>query len=140
VTLPRMTWRFCMHHQGMYLLSLSSLFSSSFLDNPEWLNISRPCYQGLHNNVSTPEMKLRTHDWKPNTPDFVTHDVLATYIQDTAASNDILSAISSRTRVNKVEKKDTKWEVSTSKLVEEAGEKEIRNSVQVCALAKVRKR
>jgi hypothetical protein len=78
-------------------------------------------------------MKLRTHDWKPSTPDFVTHDVLATYIQDTAVSNDILSAISFRTRVNKVEKKDTKWEVSTSKLVEEAGEKEIRNTVQVCA-------
>jgi hypothetical protein len=77
-------------------------------------------------------MKLRTHDWKANTPDFVPHDVLATYIQDTAASNDILPSISFRTSVNKVEKRDTKWEVSTSKLVEEAGEKEIRNSVQVC--------
>jgi hypothetical protein len=71
-------------------------------------------------------MKLRTHDWKPDTPDFVTHDVLATYIQDTAAANDILSNISFHTRVNKVEKKETK-------LVEEAGEKEIRNTVQVCA-------
>jgi cation diffusion facilitator CzcD-associated flavoprotein CzcO len=81
-------------------------------------------------------MKLRTHDWKPNTPDFVTHDVLATYIQDTAASNDILSAISFRTRVNKVEKKDTRWEVSTSRLVEEAEEKEIRNTVQVCVSAR----
>jgi cation diffusion facilitator CzcD-associated flavoprotein CzcO len=98
--------------------------------------MSRPCYQGLHNNVSTPEMKLRTHNWKPDTPDFVTHDVLATYIQDTAASNDILSAISFRTRVNKVEKKHTKWEVSTSKLVEEAGEKEITNTVRVCAFAR----
>jgi hypothetical protein len=76
-------------------------------------------------------MKLRTHDWKPNTPDFVTHDVLATYIQDTAALNDILPSISFRTRVNKVEKRDKKWEVSTSRLVDEAGEKEIRNTVQV---------
>ncbi|KAI4763755.1 dimethylaniline monooxygenase [Aureobasidium sp. EXF-3400] len=89
-----------------------------------------PCYQGLHNNVSTPEMKLRTHNWEPDTPDFVTHDVLATYIQDTAAANDILSNISFRTRVNKVEKRGTKWEVCTSKLVEEAGEKEMRNTVQ----------
>ncbi|KEQ72465.1 FAD/NAD(P)-binding domain-containing protein [Aureobasidium namibiae CBS 147.97] len=89
-----------------------------------------PCYQGLHNNVSTPEMKLRTHDWKPNTPDFVTHDVLATYIQDTAAANDIFPNISFRTRVNKVEKRGTKWEISTSKLVEEAGEKAIRNTAQ----------
>jgi hypothetical protein len=79
-------------------------------------------------------MKLRTHDWKPNTPDFVTHDVLATYIQDTAASNNILPSISFRTRVNKVEKRGKKWEVSTSRLVDEAGEKEIKNTVQVCSL------
>ncbi|KEQ95250.1 hypothetical protein AUEXF2481DRAFT_79699 [Aureobasidium subglaciale EXF-2481] len=76
-----------------------------------------PCYQGLHNNVSTPEMKLRIHGWKPNTPDFVPHDVLANYIQDTAAANDILPSISFRTRVNKIEKKDTKWEVNVSRLV-----------------------
>jgi len=80
-------------------------------------------------------MKLRTHDWKSDTPDFVTHDVLATYIQDTATANDILPHISFRTRVNKVEKRGTKWEVSTSKLVEETGEKEIRNTVQVCVLS-----
>ncbi|KAK6008143.1 hypothetical protein QM012_000046 [Aureobasidium pullulans] len=87
-----------------------------------------PCYQGLHSNVSTPEMKLRTHAWKPNTPDFVPHDVLATYIQDTAAANDILSSMSFRTRVTRVEKKGKKWEVSTAKLVNEDGEKEIQNS------------
>ncbi|KAG9665595.1 FAD/NAD(P)-binding domain-containing protein, partial [Aureobasidium melanogenum] len=89
-----------------------------------------PCYQGLHNNVSTPEMKLRTHDWKPDTPDFVPHDVLATYIQDTAAANKILSLISFRTRVTKVEKKGEKWEISTAKLIDEDSEKEVRESVQ----------
>ncbi|TIA31173.1 dimethylaniline monooxygenase, partial [Aureobasidium pullulans] len=77
-----------------------------------------PCYIGLHNNVSTPEMKLRTHDWPPQTPDFVTHDVLATYIQDTAAANDVLSNISFRTRVDKAEKKGSKWEVQSSRLVD----------------------
>ncbi|KAG9661874.1 FAD/NAD(P)-binding domain-containing protein, partial [Aureobasidium melanogenum] len=90
-----------------------------------------PCYQGLHNNVSTPEMKLRTHDWKPDTPDFVPHDVLATYIQDTAAANKILSSISFRTRVIKVEKKGKTWEVSIAKLIDEDGEKEIQKSVQL---------
>lgn len=94
---------------------------------------SRPCYQGLHNNVSTPEMKLRTHDWKSGTPDFVPHDVLATYIQDTATANDILTLISFRTRVIKVEKKGRRWEVSTAKLIEDDGEKEVRKSVQVSA-------
>ncbi|THY11034.1 dimethylaniline monooxygenase [Aureobasidium pullulans] len=77
-----------------------------------------PCYIGLHNNVSTPEMKLRTHEWPPQTPDFVTHDVLATYIQDTAAANDVLSNIKFRTRVDKVEKRERKWEVQSSKLVD----------------------
>ncbi|TIA02014.1 dimethylaniline monooxygenase [Aureobasidium pullulans] len=77
-----------------------------------------PCYIGLHNNVSTPEMKLRAHDWPPQTPDFVTHDVLATYIQDTAAANDVLSNISFRTRVDKAEKKGNKWEVQSSRLVD----------------------
>ncbi|KAH0378508.1 FAD/NAD(P)-binding domain-containing protein, partial [Aureobasidium melanogenum] len=89
-----------------------------------------PCYQGLHNNVSTPEMKLRTHDWNPNTPDFVPHEVLATYIQDTAAANKILSAISFRTRVIKVEKEENKWEVSTARLIDQDGEKEVQNAVQ----------
>ncbi|KAG9518615.1 FAD/NAD(P)-binding domain-containing protein, partial [Aureobasidium melanogenum] len=90
-----------------------------------------PCYQGLHNNVSTTEMKLRTHDWKPDTPDFVPHEVLATYIQDTAAANKILSAISFRTRIIKVEKKENKWEVSTAKLIDQDGEKEVQNAVQI---------
>ncbi|KAG9603549.1 FAD/NAD(P)-binding domain-containing protein, partial [Aureobasidium melanogenum] len=90
-----------------------------------------PCYQGLHNNVSTPEMKLRTHDWKPDTPDFVPHDVLATYIQDTAAANNILPLVSFRTRVTKVEKKEKKWEVSIAKLIDEDGEKEVQNAVQL---------
>ncbi|KAI4717365.1 dimethylaniline monooxygenase [Aureobasidium sp. EXF-10727] len=95
-----------------------------------------PCYEGLCNNVSTPEMKLRTHAWKPNTPDFVPHNVLATYIQDTATANNILSAISFRTRVTKVEKTGKHWEVSTSKLIEEGGEAEIKNTVQVCVACK----
>ncbi|KAI5203897.1 dimethylaniline monooxygenase [Aureobasidium subglaciale] len=76
-----------------------------------------PCYQGLHNNVSTPEMKLRAHDWKPDTPDFVTHNVLAEYIQDTADANNVLANISFRSRVNRIEKKEKKWEVNVSKLV-----------------------
>ncbi|KAI5263836.1 dimethylaniline monooxygenase [Aureobasidium subglaciale] len=91
--------------------------------NKDLLNVLHappgPCYQGLHNNVSTPEMKLRTHDWKPDTPDFVTHDVLAIYIQDTAAANDVLFNVSFRTRVNKVEKKGGKWEINVSKLVDD---------------------
>ncbi|KAH0361764.1 FAD/NAD(P)-binding domain-containing protein, partial [Aureobasidium melanogenum] len=90
-----------------------------------------PCYQGLHNNVSTPELKLRTHDWKPDTPDFVPHDVLATYIQDTAAANNILALISFRTRVTKIEKRGKRWEVSIAKLVDGDGEQEVRESVQL---------
>jgi cation diffusion facilitator CzcD-associated flavoprotein CzcO len=85
-------------------------------------------------------MKLRTHDWKLDTPDFVPHDVLATYIQDTAASNKVIPSILFHTRVNKVEKRENKWEVSTSKLVEEDGEKLIRSTVQVRVFAERRKK
>jgi cation diffusion facilitator CzcD-associated flavoprotein CzcO len=81
-------------------------------------------------------MKLRTHDWNPNTPDFVPHEVLATYIQDTAAANKILSAISFRTRVIKVEKEENKWEVSTARLIDQDGEKEVQNAVQVSCACK----
>lgn len=72
-------------------------------------------------------MKLRTHDWPPQTPDFVTHDVLATYIQDTAAANDIFPNIKFRTRVDNAEKKGNKWEVQSSRLVDG----EIERAVQV---------
>jgi cation diffusion facilitator CzcD-associated flavoprotein CzcO len=72
-------------------------------------------------------MKLRAHDWPSQTPDFVTHDVLATYIQDTAAANDVLSNISFKTRVDKAEKKGSKWEVQSSRLVDG----EIKRAVQV---------
>lgn len=84
-------------------------------------------------------MKLRTHDWKPDTADFVPHHVLATYIQDTADANDILPSISFRTRVTKVEKKGKKWEVSTARLIEEDGEKEVERSVQVSTRTKKKK-
>lgn len=76
-------------------------------------------------------MKLRTHDWKPDTPDFVPHRVFATYIQDTAAANNIVSLISFRIRVTKIEKRGKTWEVSTAKLIENGREKEVRESIQV---------
>lgn len=76
-------------------------------------------------------MKLRTHDWKPDTPDFVPHHVLATYIQDTTVANDVLSLISFRARVTQVKKEENKWKVSTAKLINEDGEKKVQNSVQV---------
>ncbi|CAD0109652.1 unnamed protein product, partial [Aureobasidium uvarum] len=57
--------------------------------------------------------------------------VLATYIQDTATANNILSTISFRTRVTRVEKRGKNWEVNTSKLVEKNEETEIKNTVQL---------
>jgi len=111
------------------LLTVFSAISLSFFQSSytQELIIISPCYIGLHNNVSTPEMKLRTHDWPPQTPDFVTHNVLATYIQNTAAANDILSCISFQTRVDKAEKKGAKWEVQSSKVVDG----EIKRGIQV---------
>ncbi|QDS68308.1 hypothetical protein FKW77_010674 [Venturia effusa] len=43
-----------------------------------------PCYVGLKNNVATRLMKTTLNDWPPGTPDYVSHDVLKNYIQETS--------------------------------------------------------
>ena len=55
--------------------------------------------------------------WKPGTEEFVPHNVLADYIQDSAEANGVLDSILFNTRVDKVEKVGSKWEVATSNLV-----------------------
>lgn len=55
-------------------------------------------YVALKNNVSTIEMELRCHRWKPGTEEFVPHHVLADYIQDTATDNAVQDCIRYNTR------------------------------------------
>lgn len=67
------------------------------------------------NNVSTIEMELKAHKWRHGTGEFVTHDVLAEYIQDTAKYNGVEQAIHFNTRVDHMEKTEIGWNVHTSK-------------------------
>ena len=93
--------------------------------------MSRPCYEGLTNNVSTTEMELQSNKWKPGTADFVKHNVLAEYIQDTARVNGIEDAIEFQTRVDHVEKSGDKWTVQTTTLVKDDNTKRLASRTRV---------
>ncbi|PSK42037.1 Thiol-specific monooxygenase [Elsinoe australis] len=73
-------------------------------------------YQGLKNNVSTVEMEMQSHAWKPGTEEFVPHHDLAEYISDAAAANGVLPDIQFRTRVSKLSKTDGSWVVDLIRL------------------------
>lgn len=81
----------------------------------------RPCYVSLKNNVSTIEMELRTNKWQPGTEEFVSHNILAEYIQDTARQTDIESQIKFGTRVDAVDKVGSHWTIRSSKLAHVEG-------------------
>ncbi|EME48931.1 hypothetical protein DOTSEDRAFT_58212 [Dothistroma septosporum NZE10] len=105
-------------------------------DSPEFEDAVRsfappgPCYVALKNNVSTIEMELTCQRWKPGTEEFVPHHVLAKYIQDTAAAHGVIEDISFNTRVNKVEKVGSKWELKIAKLINDHAEATLRQSTE----------
>lgn len=61
-------------------------------------------------------MELRAHKWKPGTGEFVSHNVLAEYIQDTAKYNGVEEAIHFNTRVDHLDRTQSGWNVHTSKI------------------------
>lgn len=61
-------------------------------------------------------MELTCQAWKPGTEEFVPHNVLAEYIQDTATANGALDSIAFNTRVVHVEKEGPQWRVELAKL------------------------
>ena len=78
-----------------------------------------PCYEGLHNNVSTHEMEMQCQTWKVGTEEFVSQSVIADYVQSAAAGNEIGGSLRLNTRVESVEKEDGEgggWRVETSTL------------------------
>ena len=88
----------------------------------------------LNNNVSMIEMEMTCQAWKPNTAEFVLHQVLEDYIQDSAASNDVMGSVSFNTRVNRVRKVGQKLEVSVAQLVKKGPEVSIVDSVEASDL------
>lgn len=75
-----------------------------------------PCYEGLRNNVSTHEMEMQSHSWKPGTEEFVNQRQISEYLHDTAAKNDVLECVRLNTRVEELTKIDGKWRMRTTTL------------------------
>lgn len=61
-------------------------------------------------------LETTLNTFPPETEDFVTHDVLNDYIQDTAVKTGVHSITRYDTLVKKVEKKNAKWSVETTTL------------------------
>jgi hypothetical protein len=65
---------------------------------------ARPCYELLTNNVPTGLMKITLNSWPPGTEQNVRHNVLAEYIQDTAAKTGVNEVAQFNTKVEHVVK------------------------------------
>ncbi|TVY45229.1 Flavin-containing monooxygenase [Lachnellula subtilissima] len=86
-----------------------------------------PCYELLSNNVPTGLMKTTLNSWPPGTEQIVRHNVLAEYIQDTAAKTGVDGITRYNTRVDRVEKRGDYWEVRTTTLDPDTLEKKTRD-------------
>ena len=64
-------------------------------------------------------MEMTCQAWKVGTAEFVTHNIIADYIQDSAVANSVVDSISFNTRVNHVRKVDATWEVNIAQLVDD---------------------
>ncbi|KAE8321610.1 major facilitator superfamily domain-containing protein [Aspergillus sergii] len=70
-----------------------------------------PCYEGLRNNVPTPLIRVKLNAWPEGTPDFVSHDVIKDYIQDTSRKARVDDVTIYGARVKDLRKRGDKWEV-----------------------------
>ncbi|MCJ1419398.1 hypothetical protein MMC32_005753 [Xylographa parallela] len=90
-----------------------------------------PCYAGLKNNVPTPLLAVKGQPWREGTPDFVTHRVLKEYIQNVASKSAAESEYLFNTRVERIWKEDSLWNIRFTTLKYRAsGEIEMLGRVQ----------
>ena len=75
-----------------------------------------PCYAGLKNNVSTPEMRTSLLPWPEGTEDFVSRKILEEYIQRIVVEHGVDAVTEYRTRVEEVRKERAQWNVRTTTL------------------------
>ena len=75
-----------------------------------------PCYAGLMNNVSTPLMQTTLGSWPPETPDFVSQNVIEEYIQNISEMNGVVAITKYNTRVENVQKQNEVWKLRTTSL------------------------
>jgi cation diffusion facilitator CzcD-associated flavoprotein CzcO len=110
--------------------------SPDILKNPtiEIETRNRPCYELLQNNVPTGLMKMTLNSWPPGTEQNVRHNVLAEYIQDTAAKTGVNDIAQYNTKVEHVSKEGNHWKVWTSTLDPGKLETRTRDWVRISAV------
>lgn len=74
----------------------------------------RPAYETLTNNVATQFLELSINSWPADTPAFVRHNVLASYIQDTAVKTGVHEDTLYNTAVRNVSKAGDTWRLETA--------------------------
>jgi len=80
---------------------------------------TRPCYQGLKNNIPTKMMEMRLHPWKSGTESTVTHQLIKDYVQEISAECGVEPLIRYNTRVDEAKKVGGNWELRTTRLVDD---------------------
>ncbi|KAJ5239039.1 hypothetical protein N7468_003658 [Penicillium chermesinum] len=78
-----------------------------------------PCYVNLTNNISTTLLRTTLNGWPDHTPDYVTHNVLKDYIQDTAKKTGVEAHTLYGASVANVYKDGPKWHVAWKSLQED---------------------
>ncbi|KAF2015865.1 pantothenate transporter [Aaosphaeria arxii CBS 175.79] len=75
-----------------------------------------PCYVGLKNNVETRLLQTTLNPFPVGTPDFVTHNVLLDYIQDTALVSGVHDITKYGTEVQHLRKEGDEWLLTATTL------------------------
>lgn len=86
---------------------------------------TRPCYESLTNNVSTPLLRTTLNAWPEGTRRYVNHRVLKDYIQDTSRRAGVDAATIYGALVTRVFKNGQKWHVVWSSLREDSHTKSV---------------
>ncbi|KAL2061864.1 hypothetical protein VTL71DRAFT_7242 [Oculimacula yallundae] len=82
-----------------------------------------PAYSGLMNNVPTSLQKMIDHPWPVGTESFVNVRVKQQYIQSYSKTFGVEPLIRYNTRVEKLRKTESKWEVRSTTLIREGPER-----------------
>jgi len=101
-----------------------------------YVDIHRPAYSGLTNNVSTKLQQLKGFPWKEGTPDFVNVRQKQEYIQSYAQHFGVEPLIRYNTRVEKLEKIDGRWKINSSTFLKDGSSRGKKfNAVEVSSLS-----
>lgn len=76
-----------------------------------------PCYEGLHNNVSTTLVEMKNRPWPAGTPDFIHHRHIKAYLDAAAQESSTRSSYLYNTKVERVWKTGAQWHIQSTLLI-----------------------